>query len=91
MGIFALFLFTNLMKAEYRAFLLVLKNENGEIVRQWSSTLDPIQYRDFYPVPLGHSLTYQSTWMCYGPTLDFKKICNDPKALPETTNENPSP
>jgi hypothetical protein len=76
--------------AEYRAFLLTFKNDKGETVRTVKSTLDPIQYQDFFIVPQGQSLTYTDTWMCYGPTMDFKDICPSPNGQNSPTPPVPS-
>jgi hypothetical protein len=84
MELISVLLFSFFLKAEYRAFALIMKNESGETVKKWDSTLDPIQYRDFNPVPNGHTLTYQDTWMCYGSTAHFKNICPNPKAVSES-------
>jgi hypothetical protein len=44
------------------------------------STLDPEQYRGYYPVGLDEDITYIDTWRCYGRTDNFKDLCPNPKA-----------
>jgi hypothetical protein len=84
-------LFTHLqMHSEYRAFLLAFKNDKGQIVKTVTSTLDPIQYQDFFIVPAGQTLSYTDTWMCLGPTMDFKNICPSPRAGAGTVSEGQS-
>ncbi len=43
------------------------------------STLDPEQYRYFYPVKADEEVTYIDTWRCYGRTDGFKPLCSNPK------------
>jgi hypothetical protein len=68
-------------QAEYRAFLLEVKDTNGTVVRTFKSSLDPDQYRAFYPLKDGESLSYIDTWMCQGRTGNFQPICTSPREV----------
>lgn len=78
-------LFTaNLAKAEYRVFLLKITKKNVDPAfaadfRLVESTLDDMQYRQFYHVAPDEEVTYIDTWRCYGRTGDFKPLCPNPK------------
>lgn len=72
-------------QAEYRVFLLKIskKSEDPNMAtdfRQVESTLDPDQYRYYYPVAADEIVTYTDTWRCYGRTDQFKPHCPNPKA-----------
>lgn len=43
------------------------------------STLDPLQYRQYYPLASNEAVVYIDTWRCYGRTDQFKKFCPNPK------------
>lgn len=64
--------------AEYRAFELVISNSATGQERVEISTLDPLQYRVYYPVGLDDKVTYRSTWRCRGNTSN-KPICPRPE------------
>lgn len=65
---------------EYRAFELVIKNPTTGQERIVISTLDPQQYRGYYPVSSEETVTYKSTWKCYGSSPHLTPICSNPKA-----------
>lgn len=44
-----------------------------------TSTLDPEQYRYYYPVAPDEQITYIDTWRCYGRTDNFQPFCPNPK------------
>lgn len=44
-----------------------------------TSTLDPEQYRYYYPVAPDEEVTYIDTWRCYGRTDNFQPFCPNPK------------
>lgn len=67
------------VKAEYRAFELVITDSLTGTERIEHSNLDPIQYKRFYPLGPGEKVTYRATWMCRGNTSQFKPICLNPK------------
>ncbi len=64
--------------AEYRAFNLIFKDQDSNIVRSLASNLDPDQYRAFYPVANDIVIQYVDTWMCFGRTNEMP-ICANPK------------
>ena len=64
--------------AEYRVFLLRITNPTGEVQLR-PSTLDPLQYKTYFPTPDGAIVTYDDTWMCRGRT-DNLPLCESPRA-----------
>ncbi|MNK07432.1 hypothetical protein D3C87_253460 [compost metagenome] len=91
---FFIFLLPLSSKAEYRVFLLKIAKRapataTPEAVTQTppltqdyrlvESTLDPIQYRYYYPVAADEEVSYTETWRCYGRTDGFKPHCPNPK------------
>lgn len=65
--------------AEYRAFeLRIEKTDNPENFRTVISSLDPVQYRGYYPVQRDEVVYYTKTWMCRGRTGNFNPICQAP-------------
>lgn len=77
-------------KGEYRAFLIEIRTPEGELVREVTSTLDPLQYRTYYPLPKEYSALYTQTWMCYGRT-SHQPICPNPKNEQRTPASEDSP
>lgn len=75
-----------LSTAEYRVFVLKISKRAADPkvpsqdFRLVESTLDPEQYRYFYPVAQDEDITYIDTWRCYGRTDGFKPHCPNPKA-----------
>jgi hypothetical protein len=65
--------------AEYRAFELVISDATSGRERVVISTLDPNQYRGYYPISPQEKVAYRTTWMCRGNTSDFRTICPNPK------------
>ncbi len=77
---FFIFLAPVLSHAEYRVFLLKIGKQGSEQgFRLVESTLDPEQYRSFYPVALDESISYIATWRCYGRTDGMRPHCPNPK------------
>ncbi|MEK6774558.1 MAG: hypothetical protein AABY64_11490 [Bdellovibrionota bacterium] len=86
---------------EYRVFLLkISKNPPATPVtpgapppedKVFESTLDPEQYRTYYPVRPDEKISYTETWRCYGRTSGEIPFCPNPKRQPssETNNQNP--
>lgn len=77
--------------SEYRVFLLKIEKAGSTeapeetSARFVESTLDPVQYRGYYPVADDEIITYVDTWRCRGRT-DGKPHCPNPRApasLPE--------
>lgn len=73
-------LFSCPSSAEYRAYLLTIKNEKAGSERKITSTLDHIQYPGYYPLAAGETVLYSDSWMCRGNTANFTTIC--PKTKP---------
>lgn len=70
------------VQAEYRAFeLLITNNETGN-ERRVISTLDPEQYAGYYPVKKNETIVYTDTWRCWGNFSYYKKICPRPERVP---------
>ena len=82
-----LMFFINLAFSEYRAFELVIENQQTQQRRIVVSTLDPLQYPDYYPVSPNEIVMYQDTWMCYGNTSN-KNICPNPRLVQNQVNLN---
>lgn len=76
-------------RAEYRVYKLQVSKE-GNPVREVISTLDHIQYPDYYPLSAGESLTYVDSWMCWGRTEAFESPCAPPTP-PEPVDQSPAP
>ncbi len=68
-------------KAEYRAFLLQIKSPEEETPKLVKSSLDPKQYRGYYPLKSNETITYIDTWRCSGRTGGLLPICKSPKEL----------
>lgn len=71
--------------AEYRAFLLKItqgaqspQNEPAPF-RLVKSSLDHLQYPDYYPLLPGEQIQYIDTWMCRGRTGGLAPVCASPK------------
>ncbi|WP_413557846.1 hypothetical protein [Bdellovibrio sp. HCB209] len=99
---FFIFLIPALAQAEYRVFLLKIAKrapaaaaapaeaDAGPGFRLVESTLDPEQYRSFYPVALDEDISYIATWRCYGRTDGMRPHCPNPKGqIP--SEESPAP
>jgi hypothetical protein len=64
--------------AEYRAFELVIVDSTTGQERVVVTTLDPNQYRMYYPAKFDDKITYRRTWRCKGNTSYYKPICPQP-------------
>ena len=71
-------LMSQLAEAEYRAFELSVRNVQTGTERRVASTLDHIQYPEYFPLSLGESVEYVRSWMCWGRTDNFQPICPPP-------------
>jgi hypothetical protein len=78
LGSFFFFLLPLFSWAEYRVFQLQLRNPANEVVKEFPSTLDPLQYPTYFSIPQGFFLTYSDTWMCRGRTNE-RQLCPNPK------------
>ena len=65
--------------AEYRAFELVISDATTGGEKVVLSSLDPNQYRRYYPVKDEERVVYRATWMCRGNTSGFKSVCARPE------------
>ncbi|AHI05381.1 hypothetical protein BDW_04365 [Bdellovibrio bacteriovorus W] len=91
-------LYTGSASAEYRVFLLKIykienrspdsSEEEGSDFRLVESTLDPIQYRQYYSVAANEAVVYIDTWRCYGRTDQFKNFCPNPKGQNEAEDDS---
>jgi hypothetical protein len=66
-------------KAEYRAFELVITDPTSGQERVVISTLDPNQYRRYYPIKPQEKITYRQTWRCRGNTSGYQAVCPKPE------------
>ena len=69
---------TNL-SAEYRAFWLGFEGPNPSEFRTIISSLDPVQYPGYYPVPQNTRIRLLDTWMCRGRTNHLRDFCPSPR------------
>lgn len=89
--VFAFFIAT-IVHGEYRVFVLKISKPSPEkgqpaIERTVQSSLDPVQYRDLYPVQPDEQIRYADTWRCPGRTDNFQDYCQKPSsAATATTN-----
>ncbi|MGZ3774221.1 MAG: hypothetical protein ACXVCY_03900 [Pseudobdellovibrionaceae bacterium] len=61
--------------------------QTGADFRLVESTLDPQQYRSYYPVASDEEISYIATWRCYGRTDNFLPHCPNPKGqIPPAKN-----
>lgn len=82
----AFFVLSSSSYAEYRVFMLQFLDANGKVLREFPSTLDPLQYPGYHPLAKGTQLFYTDTWICPGNTADFKPLCSSPRlAAPAST------
>ena len=65
--------------AEYRAFQLLITNAETQSTRTVISTLDHIQYPQYYPLEPNETAAIQETWMCYHNGSHFQDICPNPQ------------
>lgn len=52
------------------------------IVREFPSTLDPLQYPTYYPIAEDEQVVYIDTWRCRGRTNE-KPLCPNPRLAEE--------
>jgi hypothetical protein len=88
-------------RAEYRVFLLKISktstepNTNSTAAPNapaesisFESTLDPEQYRGYYPLAANETITYTDTWRCRGRT-DNRPHCPNPRAPAAAAEDAP--
>lgn len=76
------FAFCNIARAEYRVFELVIRDPLTNQSRTVISTLDDIQYPEYYHLNPNEQIQIQATWMCWKRSDYFQKPCPNPRALP---------
>ncbi|HRK08381.1 MAG TPA: hypothetical protein PLZ57_11480 [Pseudobdellovibrionaceae bacterium] len=74
-------LFAPQASAEYRAFLLQITDSRSGSERLVISTLDELQYRDYYHLHPAESLQRLDTWMCWARSDHGQPICPNPRTL----------
>lgn len=76
--------------AEYRVFNIQISNSAA--TRTVQSTLDPIQYKELYPLAADEVISYDETWMCYGRTDNYLALCPNPQKAqipaPDVSNQS---
>ncbi len=82
---FILFFMSSIVKAEYRVFLIELKDNQSGNTKVFPSTLDPVQYTSLNPLKKTETISYTKTWKCTGSTAGLKKICPEPDRNPAST------
>ena len=78
-ALLALLLLTFTASAEYRAYQLLITNEESGAERSITSILDDQQYREFYTLKPGETIQLFNTWMCYHNGSYGQPICPNPK------------
>jgi hypothetical protein len=63
--------------AEYRVFNIQITSPTA--TRTIQSTLDPIQYKELYPLAADEVISYDDTWMCFGRTDNYLALCPNPQ------------
>jgi len=79
-----LFFYSQLSFAEYRAFTLLITNNKLGTNKQFDSTLDPDQYKFFFPITSDETIHYIDTWLCKGNTSRLDQICTKPNRQPSS-------
>ncbi len=95
---FLSFVYIPKVYGEYRVFVLEISKPNPDksqppIKRTVQSNLDPVQYRDYYPLTPDEQIDYVDTWMCTGRTSEFLDYCPAPSQKaqipePNVSNQN---
>lgn len=68
--------------SEYRAFELNIINKTDGTIRKVYSTLDHIQYPQYYPLQKDEVAEYADSWMCWENTEMYKPLCQKPDRNP---------
>ncbi len=81
--LFFIFILTTPIWAEYRVFQLRITQPQAENTqapqpRFIQSTLDPWQYKEYYPLAPDEVIDYTETWMCPGRTDHHQDLCPNP-------------
>ena len=90
-AVFSFLIFVPLSaQAEYRAYLLKIESTSSKSVRLVESTLDNIQYPEYYSVLATEKITLDDTWMCYLNSSQFEEICPRPSRQTAGASQIPS-
>lgn len=73
-----LMIISSIVKAEYRAYVLQIKDRSNNRVTLIEHSLDPNQYKTVYGISSTQEITYIDTWLCPGRTNLNTQICNKP-------------
>lgn len=65
--------------AEYRAYELIIENEEKGTQRRVVTTLDHIQYPSYYPIQQKEKVLLAKSWMCWGASDYHQDICPAPE------------
>jgi hypothetical protein len=90
MGRFILFiaLISLQAHAEYRVYQLGIKSSpTAKQEKVVTSTLDHLQYLDYYKIEPQEQVRLIDHWMCRGRTDHFKSHCSKPKPPSPTSNQ----
>ena len=75
----------------YRVFELSIKNEETGQERKVTSTLDHIQYNEYYPVDANEYIEYVDSWMCWGNYSYHKQACPRPTSRQPALQKTKTP
>lgn len=68
--------------SEYRAFELNIVNRTSGTSKKVYSTLDHIQYPQYYPLQKDEVAEYVDSWMCWENAEMYKPLCQKPDRNP---------
>jgi hypothetical protein len=74
--------------------MIRMTGPDNKLIKEFPSTLDPLQYRYYFHVPQTVELSYVLTWLCPGNTSWLKPHCAVPPQepmAPPTNQQPPSP
>ena len=75
--------------ADYRVFVLEIKNTTSNEIKTIKSTLDPEQFVTVFPIERDQIITYVETWRCTGNTNNFRSFCINPNSQTRTPEQSP--
>lgn len=78
---FILLLLPQLVRAEYRAYLLTVTDRTSQQQNLVLTTFDPHQYLDLHLELKNKKIEIKETWMCWGDTANHIPICPQPAKL----------
>ena len=91
--VFGIPFYAHIAKAEYRVHKLAILGPDGKITKEVVSTLDHMQYAQYFEIPQNHHVQYEESWKCYGNTNNFQVYCPNPRdasasRLPSSVKSN---